>query len=552
MRSAHLSFTILAVSLVWAQGGVFSGRITDAATGQPVEGAGIILEQGTSHASQLTDSGGNFSFEDDVVPGEGRIQIQKERYILFQRSNPDESSVQISGDRSEHNFRLTPAGSISGKIGMEDDARITVTLLEEDFTDGVSRFIPIASTNRAFGVGADGSFRFVGLEPGRYIVSASAQPNGGQFTSVLLCQQGNCTAAFGPDAEHVVDAPAEGYVTTYYPGTTQFADALPVALASGEKRAMDFKVAKRPLFRVSGEIDAPDIERGAPPVISVPGGALATREEAQPSHSVSLIFKRTDGGPGESASGRVVAIPGPFTVSGLSAGQYTGSAFGTQNNISFAVTDHDVSGLKWVVHVVQRPLTVDGSFRMATSGTALPAGLSVQFARPLPGESMPMPASASGHFVLATPPGDYSVLPVIPAGYAVTELRYGGANYLNSLIPMRGDSIDSSLTIVLTDHPGAVAGSILDGDRKPIPAKVVLVPHPLPANFDLWAIRVVGCDKDGAFAFTGLAPGRYKAAALTGDDRKRDHDFAILADKLNAADAFEVAAGQSLSVNVRP
>ncbi len=279
---------------------------------------------------------------------------------------------------------------------------------------------------------------------------------------------------------------------------------------------------------------------------------MAREEASQPSRSVSLIFRRTDGGPGESASGRVVAIPGPFTVSGLSAGQYTGTAFGMSGSLSFAITDHDVSGLKWVVHVVQRPLTVDGSFRMATSGTALPAGLSVQFARPLPGESMPMPASASGHFVLATPPGDYSVLPVIPAGYAVTELRYGGANYLNSLIPMKGDSIDSSLTIVLSDQPGTVGGSILDGEQKPIPAKVVLVPDPLPAGFDLWAIRVASTDKDGTFALRGLAPGRYKAAALTGDDRKRDHDFAILADKLNAADAFEVAAGQSLSVNVRP
>ncbi len=273
MRSAHLYFcSILAAELgLCAQGTVIvSGRITDAATGQPVEGAGIILEQGTSHPSQLTDSGGNFSFEDDVVPGEGRIQIQKERYILFQRSNPDESSVQISGDRSEHNFRLTPAGSISGKIGMEDDARITVTLLEEDFTDGVSRFIPIASTNRSFGVGAEGAFRFVGLEPGRYIVSASAQPGGGQFASVLLCQQGNCTAAFGPGEEPAADAPKEGYVTTYFPGTTQFADALPVTLASGEKRAMDFRIAKRPLFRVSGEIEAPDVERTPLPEGSIP------------------------------------------------------------------------------------------------------------------------------------------------------------------------------------------------------------------------------------------------------------------------------------------
>jgi hypothetical protein len=531
MRIARVSVMILTASLLWSQSTVvFSGRITDAATGLPIEGAGIILEQGNSHASQLTDSAGNFSFDEDVVPGAGRIQIQKEGYVLFQRSNPDESSVQISGDGSEHNFKLTPAGSIAGRIGSEDGAKVVVTLLQEDFTGGVARFIAVGSTN-IYGMGADGSFRFIGLEPGRYIVSASTPPGWGRFADVIRCHVGDCTAAFGSDAGPAADTPTEGYVTTYYPGTTRFADALPVTLASGEKSAVDFRIAKRPLFGVSGEIEAPGIERA----------------------QASLIFKRTDSGPDESARALAVSIPGPFTVSGLPAGHYTASSFAMQGTVSFAVTDHDVSGLKWALHPgQQRQLTVDGSFRMATSGTALPAGLSVQFAWPLPGESTPMPASESGHFVLTTPPGEYSVLPVVPAGYAVTELRYGGANYLNSLIPMRSDSIDSSLTIVLSDQPGSIGGSILDGEQKPIPAKVVLVPDPLPAGFDLWAIRVVSTDKDGTFAFRGLAPGKYKAVALTGDDRKRDHDFAILGDKLSSTEAFEGVAGQSLSVNVRP
>jgi protocatechuate 3,4-dioxygenase beta subunit len=530
MCIARTSLMIPFAALLWAQGTVvFSGRVTDAATAQPIEGAAITLEQGNSHGSRLTDSAGNFSFEDDIVPGPGRVQIQKDGYILFQRSNPDESSLQITGDRSEHNFKLTPASSITGRITSEDGVKPVVTLLQEDFTGGVARFIVAASTNPSFVSGPDGSFRFVGLEPGRYIVSASAQPAVQPFIGELLCQQGVCTAVTRAEQEQTANAPTEGYVTTYYPGATQFADALPVTLASGEKRAMDFRIAKRPLFRVSGEIEASDLER-----------------------AVFMSFKKTDGGPGESASVGRVLIPGPFGVGPLPAGQYSGTVAGMQGNISFAITDHDVSGLKWILRPAQRQLTVDGSFRMATTGTALPAGLSVQFAWPLPGESTPTPASGNGYFRLTALPGDYSVLPVAPSGYAATELRYGGANYLNSLIPMNGDSIDSSLTVVLSDQPGTVGGSILDGEQKPIPAKVVLVPDPLPPNFDLWAIRVVSTDKDGTFAFRGLAPGRYKAVALTGDARRRDHDFAILGDKLSSTEAFEIVAGQSLSVNVRP
>ena len=85
-----------------------------------------------------------------------------------------------------------------------------------------------------------------------------------------------------------------------------------------------------------------------------------------------------------------------------------------------------------------------------------------------------------------------------------------------------------------------------------MPAKIVLVPDPLPANFDLHAIRVVSNDDKGAFVFSGIAPGKYKAIALTGDERKRDHDLTLLGPKLDLADAFEVAAGQSVVVALHP
>ena len=74
---------------------------------------------------------------------------------------------------------------------------------------------------------------------------------------------------------------------------------------------------------------------------------------------------------------------------------------------------------------------------------------------------------------------------VVPAGYAVTEVRYGGANYLNSLVPLRGDTLDPSLNIVLTDQPGAVRRVDRRYEQsKPVAARIVLAPDPLPAGFD--------------------------------------------------------------------
>jgi hypothetical protein len=73
-------FAIFAAASLWAQSTtVLSGRITDAVTGQGIDGAIITLTQesgldGTIH-THYTDAGGNYSFS-DAVPGVGH-EIRK-------------------------------------------------------------------------------------------------------------------------------------------------------------------------------------------------------------------------------------------------------------------------------------------------------------------------------------------------------------------------------------------------------------------------------------------------------------------------------------------
>src|ERR1019366_5934689 len=78
---------------------------------------------------------------------------------------------------------------------------------------------------------------------------------------------------------------------------------------------------------------------------------------------------------------------------------YTATAMvprmGLQAKVSFVITDHDVEGLNFVP---QSEMNVDGFSRVANNGTKLSAGLSVQFAWPLPGESRPTPASSGRTF----------------------------------------------------------------------------------------------------------------------------------------------------------
>jgi hypothetical protein len=529
MSFVHATLAIVAVGSMWAQNTVVvSGRITDTATGLPIEGAAIVLAPGSPDATRqmhFTDSGGNYSF-DEVASGKGQVEITAKGFLPFQNTNPDDVSIEIATDHAEHNFKLTPTASITGRI-IDPEADTLrparASLFREDYTDGIRRFAAVAGSGGSARIESDGSFRFTGLEPGRYIVCAGAGAGNGMSFAGHRNPDGTFTSVR-----------IEVYPDIYYPGTTVFADALPVTLAAGQDRTAEFKVARGPLFRASGVVDLPGFE----------GSAGFVDIAAIGDGSTQHVFR-----------GSASIIPGPFVVEGMPAGQYVVRSVIVppsmiQVNVPFTITDRDIEDLKIVP---QQELQMQGSFRMANSSSPLPAGLSVQFALPSPGgQSDSIPAADTGEFWLNALPGDYSVMPVVPVGYAVTELHYGGVNYLNSLIPMKGGSLDSSLTILLSEQPGAVAGTIVDGEQKPVAARIALAPDPLPLGFDWRAIRAVSTDKQGAFAFSRLAPGRYKAVALTGDDRKRDHDLAILGDKLRSADAFEVVAGQSLTIHVQP
>jgi protocatechuate 3,4-dioxygenase beta subunit len=544
MRLAGFVLAVLASVPTWAQNTVtVSGRVTDGSNGLPIEGAAVALSQGGTGYRQMhyTDAGGNYSF-DEVAPGAASVDVTASGFIAFQKTNPDEASIQVAADRAEHNFRLTAAAAITGRISGDGgvDRNIAVTLLREDFTDGVRHFVAGTESEQVnfFGMplsGADGTFEIRGLEPGRYIVGAG--PRAVQ-SYVLASGAGGKVAV---TEKH----PADGYVQTYYPGTTEFADSIPIVLRPGETFTADFKVARRPLFRASGEISALDAEPWDGTINIVAAGEGVTRA---------------------GYSGKA-SVPGAFVVEGLPAGQYrldsvrgqteavrdsAGLSFSLWTmrlNLAFAITDHDVTGLRAVPEPGGQ-VGVNGFFRMVNGSDPLPAGLSVRYSYPQPGgQSDAIPVSDSGLFWLTGAPGEYSVQPLAPAGYAVTEVRYGGANYLNSLLPLKGEA---PITILLSNQPGSVTGSVTGGDGKPVACRIALVPYPAPAGFDFRAIRVVKDDDQGAFVFRGLAPGRYKAVALAGDDQKRDHDLALLGDRLRTADVLEVAAGQSASIVLRP
>lgn len=526
MRLFTILLAALASSAVWGQNlVVVSGQVTDGSTGLPIEDATVSI----GDQLKYTDSGGRFTL-DPIAPESAEVRVEAKGYLALEKTK-----MRIAADQAIHDFRLLRTATISGRISAADSewrhAGFLAKLLREDFTDGVRRFIPGTEHSTSV-INEDGYFEFSGLAPGRYIVDA-----GPQTGEALFFERGKDGKPVL--AKHV----EEGYVSTFFPGTPDFDAAIPITIGSGESQTADFSLLRRPFYRVSGEIE----------------GGIAKGDEIQVESE---------------ANGRVYTgaiSDGKFVVEGLPAGQYRVSRMvipGESDPIRkfqvsmsivrldtpFPITDHDVTGL----HVIPLPpavgrISTTGKFLTAGSSAVLPEGLSVRFSYPNPGgQSTPIAAAPDGTFWLNDLAGEYSVRPVVSPAYAVTEIRYAGGNYPFSLIPLGSGTTDASITIVLSDQPASVSGMLIDYAGKPVAGKIALLPDPIPPQFDFRAIRVAVTNDRGEFALGGLAPGRYKAVALTGDDRRQDHDMSLIGPRLGTANAFELAAGQNLRIEPRP
>ncbi len=532
MRALPILLLALAPIALQAQSPVVaSGQVADAATGLPIEDASVsIAEQ-----MRYTDSGGRYTL-DPVAPGSSAVRIEAKGYLSFT------GDIAIAADQAIHDFKLVQAARISGRIAAPDSEwrreGFVVKLLQEDFTDGVRRFvIPTdrgqTARRTVSRIDDNGNFEFSGLTPGRYIIDA-----GPQTGTLILTQPGK-------DGKPVPAKHAdEGYVQTYFPGTPDFAAAIPITIGSGENRIADITLARQPLYRVSGEMEGAAGEGETIQVEALGSGRIYTG-------AVSGAKFAIDGLPPGEYWVRDVIVPDKSQPG--APGAFRVLMRYMQMDPPFSVTDHDLAGL--VVRPLpprSGPVTTAGQFRL-TGGGVLPGSLSVQFAYPNPGgESSAIAASPDGVFWLSDAPNEYSVRPIAPPAYAVTEIRYAGGNYPFSLIPLGSGPGDASITIVLSDQPASVSGVLTDDSGKPLAAKIALLPDPIPDHFDFRAIRVAATNDRGGFVMGGLAPGRYKAVVLTGDDRRQDHDMTLIGPRLGLADAFELTAGQNLTINPRP
>jgi len=484
-----------------------SGTITDAITHQPIAGAKVFYQTGNA----TTDAAGAWSLHAKPFAVDRMLMIQKPGYAEF-----NENFTLKSGASESHNFELTPAAHLSGRV------------IDRDSGEPLAGIIAVADRSHARSFnsnpsGADGSFHIGGdLPPGSYMLEFHPL-SGGKL---------------------VVGKPKPArpdYSQTWFPGVPRVEMAAPITLSAGENRTLEMRLQKRELHHISAVIQGPE-----------------GREAEQIQITVNSV-----------ARGTIVAeqIPkaGPFRIEGLDEGSYELYAtFLTTKTTppedhAFAIqpvdiNDRDIDDLK----LVMTPgVSIRGIVTMAEKDASVPGG-PMMFLGPMPlsgahalGAAQAL-QSPDHLYWQGFPSGEYWPMLGLPNGYALVSVTFNGHPVFNTEIDI--EAPESTVNFVVTSRPAALTGTIRDSDQNPIGgATVVLLPQPLPDRmdkFNFFAIRVADSDSNGLFHFEDLGPGKYKAIALTGEDRKRAHELQFLHDRMQSAEHFDLDFAQNKSLDL--
>ena len=307
-----------------------TGRVIAADTGLPLRRASVRL---TSPALSprppvVTDVEGRFIF-DDIPLGQYGVTAQKEGFLALsygqQRPTdlPRDLELRDGQTVATIEFSLPRASVIAGRVIDESGKPIVnaeVMARRQMFVPG-SSMLAAATKDTTNDLG---EFRLFGLNPGRYVVSASWH---------------------GPGATYSQDEHRFGLAPTYYPGTVQLADAalvevgvgeivgtltfplVPVRLATVEGQVLDPQ--GRPVSnvivtiapRVAGMVAGPAFNahtdaEGAFLFGEVPPGDYDLRAMVpvlRTATSVATARVRTNG---EDVRGIIVSPPAPATIAG--------------------------------------------------------------------------------------------------------------------------------------------------------------------------------------------------------------------------------------------
>ncbi|SPF34854.1 conserved exported hypothetical protein [Candidatus Sulfopaludibacter sp. SbA4] len=505
-----------------------SGVVTNSVTGEPLLRAHVTLRGGFNPSNQtpqtygaMTGAEGKFSI---TALRPGSYSVSAERIGFEMAAFPDGgTTTQVtvkSGDtKDDLKLKLVPDGAIAGRVVDADGEpmeAVSVTVDTGGFGGGQGTITD-----------DQGHFRIGGLRPGKYRIKATP-------TNLPI------------PAEIRTDGTVEvHYAATYYPRSLDGKGATKINVAAGgEVTDADIKSIRTPIVRVSGT------------VTGIPQG----------SRNVSLMVQQGSG----ISSGTQVKPDGTFELWRLDPGKHTLSA--TWRNagqaLQTAPLEIDVAGSN-IDHVELRmvaPSDISGIVQFEDEQAKPQARPQQQgqggqqseppkppqrlFLRPpsgfLSGGQQQAEIAADGSFTLRQiQPGRYQVTLSWNNAY-VKSLRLGQAGMEGRTLDLRNGSAGAALTVLVSSGVAEVSGTVRNGDDPAGGKLVALVPDPADGTRPFTARS----GPDGAYRFSGIAPGRYKLAVIDDADQGAAMSDAGLDDYEDALE-ISIGAGEKLAKDLK-
>lgn len=524
-----------------------SGSVTKPGSNEPLPGATVILtpaaveslNRGSAQTSRIrstvSEDDGRFMIP-DVEPGDYRLQVQSPLYggAAYGQRRSDGPGVVLTikaGQRlSDLKISMMPTGTIAGRVtgrGGDPLAYATVQALKYGYQDGKRTLATVQNTT----TDDRGEYRLFWLPSGKYVVVAGAlsgqlnlasttpplRPGGTILTSDLpftglpgLTQRPGAQLEATNLVKRILDdgtVREESWMPTYYPATTDRAQAVPVDVAAGSN--------------VGATVTGINITLG-PSLIQkirgrVTGGTQVTVTLAPAGQGTAARLINTSASTIDGSFEFPGVVPGPYYVTALDRAGLVAPP------MPVLVADRDVENLAIAVGptiTISARITAGG----LTPGELESYGL-VGILRP--------ERDTTARATLRQPnvlmgPGNTMTWESVPSGDYQLNIQQNAALrdnlkrlYIKSIRFGREDAFDTVhvssntmdvLEVVLTAETGSVEGAAIGRAGDPAAnVTVVLVPTNARKRTALYKTLVTG--SDGKFRFQEIPPGDYKLFA---------------------------------------
>ncbi len=476
---------------------VIAGVVVSAASGQPLEGADVTLQDTNGFkqvAETTTGSDGSFSFA-NLPDGKFGLSASHRGYVTSAYEEHDGAFTAIVTGEGQVTTGLTlsiaPLGAIFGRVTEDSGDPVPNAQLR------VYRHAHVAGAERvqlASGTNADamGNFELPHLAPGNYYLCATGTPWYRPMQRVMR-------------AANASRSPLDvAYPLSCYPDTSDPAGAEAIAVNAGDRVEADLTMHPLPALHISVQVPRPDPTKG----FQMPQLRQNVFGMSDPVFANEFISPDAPLGLGMDQ--------GPVTVeiSGIPSGQYDIELRGpnpSQDPARMGDIALTSSDLNLDAASLSPMASVSGTLAVAGVGR-LPSECSISLVSGQSGPPAMATVAADGAFrIPAVAPGVYHVIVTVRNQLMpVTQLSASGGTISDSLLKVSSDPVQ--LTVLAADPIASIAGVVMRNGKSAGGVFVLLVPEKLNASRYTW--RPNQSDSDGSVIFKRVAPGTYTAIAI--------------------------------------